>query len=80
MPVTDHHTRSSQNTIELAPTHRHLARRADDLGSCHADMHARVRRLERDGVELPPSLRRALAEFTAEVDAVRSELDGFSAF
>lgn len=76
MPATEHHGRIPRDPIALVSAQQNLERRAGDLASCHADLHDRVRRLERNGVDLPPPLRRALAEFSEEVDAVRAELDG----
>lgn len=75
MPATEPRTRIARHPVALTSGHCDLERRTVALASCHADLHGRVRRLQRDGVAVPPSLRRALAEFSEEVDAVRTELE-----
>jgi len=55
-----------------------LGDRADRLGAAQAGFASRVRSLECDGLEVPESLRRKLAAFSADVDEFAMDLTRFS--
>lgn len=52
-----------------------LQRQVDDLAGSQTALAARVHRLDREGPAVPMALRRALADFSRELDALRAELD-----